>query len=113
MKVYCRYAVIDKATGYELACGEKYKDFQNSEIRYIEFAVWRDFPFFWRKVYEYFRTLTIKGRECVIVYWVVRDKKRVSNYSYWFKGRYFLRSRSYFERGLSCLCDYLIEDFGV
>lgn len=46
MKVYCRYTVIDIASGYELACGEKYKDFENSKIRYVQVSEWRDFPFF-------------------------------------------------------------------
>lgn len=112
MKVYCRYTVVDIATGYELACGEKYKDFENSKIRYVQVCEWRDFPFFWRKVCVLFRTVTIKGRECAIIYWVERDKKHVSNYSYRFKGNYLLRARDY--SGIPPLCvDYLIDDLGV
>lgn len=112
MKVYCRYTVIDIVTGYELACGEKYKDFENDKIRYVQVCEWRDFPFFWRRVRELFRTVTIKGRECVIIYWVERDKKHVSNFSYRFQKGYFLRARAYSLVPPICI-DYLIDDLGV
>lgn len=70
------------------------------------------FRFFWHKVRELFRTVTIKGREFAIVYWVECDKKHVSNFAYRFKGDYFLRARAYSSIRPICV-DYLIDDLGV
>lgn len=113
MKKFCLYTVIDIKTGYELACGFKYKDFDNSKIRYVKSCEWREKPFFLRKITEYFRTLTIKGRECVIVYWSGVRKRSFCNFAYSFEREYFLRARAYFLPEEYCKCDYLIEDLGL
>ncbi len=110
MKIFCRYVVIDIATGYALACGEKYKDFQNKKIRYIDNGSFYT-GFLRRKITEYFRTLEIKGRDCVIIYWANERKKIISNFAFPFKNSYFLRAKRYFLD----IADYgfLIEDLGV
>lgn len=79
MKRFCRYAVIDIKTGYLLALGQRWKDFDSGNIRYINSGRYRSFPVFGREISEYFRTLEINGRQCAIVYWAMRKGKRLYN----------------------------------
>lgn len=110
MKEFCSYVVVDIKTGYALACGEKYKDFENQQIRYINNGTFRT-GFLRRKITEYFRTLEIKGRNCVIVYWLNERKKPVSNFAFPFMNKYFLRAKRCFMDGSDY--GFLIEDLGV
>jgi len=110
MKTFCRYVVIDIETGYALVCGEKYKDFENKQTRYINNGSFRT-GFLRRKITEYFRTLEIKGRDCVIIYWRNERKKPVCSFAYPFKGNYFLRAKHYFLSPSDY--GFLIEDLGV
>lgn len=80
MKQYCRYVLIDLRTGYLLAGGEKYKDFENGKIRYIQASEFRLPLFFWRKIVEYFRNIEINGVPCVIVYRAVRKRENLFNF---------------------------------
>lgn len=110
MKIFCRYVVIDIKTGYALACGERYKDFEKTKIRYINNGSFRT-GFFRRKITEYFRTLEIVGRECVIIYWANTPKGKTYNYAYPFKNGYPLRAKNYFVDPSDY--GFLIEDLGV
>ena len=79
MRKFCRYAVIDLATGNLLVSGEKWKDFDNSNIRYVYVGTFITFPFF-NKITEYFRTLEVNGNSCAIVYWAHKSiSKRLYN----------------------------------
>ena len=78
MRKFCRYAVIDIQTGNLLVCGEKWKDFDSGNIRYVYAGTFITFPFF-SKITEYFRTLEINGVSCVIIYWVHKSGKRLYN----------------------------------
>ena len=107
MKKICRYLVIDLKTGYALSCGNKYIDLEKSPVRRVWQGEWRLFPCFWRKVTEYFRTVTIKGRECVIFYWFINRREKLGNYVYPvpcgpFTDYYFLRGRGYFSGVYYC-----------
>lgn len=67
-KQYCRYVVLEYATGKELVCGEKKKDC--SELYYAgSFLSLRGI------VREYRRFVVLKGMTCLIVYWA--SKRRV------------------------------------
>lgn len=79
MKKFCRYAVIDIQTGNLLVCGQKWKDFDSGNIRYIKSGVFKTFPLFWRTITEYFRTIEIKDIPCAIVYWVRNKGKGLYN----------------------------------
>lgn len=112
MKVFCLYAVIDVKTGFGLACGKKYKDFESGSIRYIKDNYERrDFPFFWLKYPCYYRTIEIKGRQCLIYYWVDRYKGEMENLVYPFGNAYFLNGRSHFFNPPKYI--ELIEHLGV
>lgn len=67
-KVYCRYTVIDLETGYALIYGEKWKDYYLLDLFNEHIRTFRSGLFF-RKIDEYYREVTIKGRKCVIVFW--------------------------------------------
>lgn len=67
-KVYCRYTVIDLETGYALIYGEKWKDYYLLNLFNEHISTFRSGLFF-RKIDEYYREVTIKGRKCVIVFW--------------------------------------------
>lgn len=41
MKTFCRYLLIDIQTGFALCAGDKYKDFDNSTMRYINNGTFR------------------------------------------------------------------------
>ena len=67
MKEYCRYVVVDIATGLSLFMGEKFKDFTG-----MHWATTFRTGIFRRKVYQYEREITIEGRACVVFYWVTK-----------------------------------------
>ena len=101
MKTFCRYLLIDIQTGFALCAGEKYKDFNNSTMRYINNGTFR-FGLFRRKIIEYFRTLEVKGRECVIVYWLNAPAVKEISFAYLFNNRYYLREKGYFPKEFFC-----------
>lgn len=68
-KQYCRYVVLEYATGKELVCGEKKRDC--SELYYSgSFLSLRGI------VREYRRFVILKGITCLIVYWVSRRRAK-------------------------------------
>lgn len=68
-KQFCRYVVLEYATGKELVCGEKMKDC--SELYYSgSFLSLRGF------VREYRRFVILKGMTCLIVYRANRKKAK-------------------------------------
>lgn len=68
-KQYCRYVVLEYATGQELVCGVKKKDC--SELYYSG-----SFLSLHGIVREYRRFVVLKGMTCLIVYWASRRHKR-------------------------------------
>ncbi len=73
MKGYCRYLVIDKTTGMELVCGEKWKEF--SELPYC--GTFRSRCGGLRKytVAQFMQEKRVGGVDCVIVYWIYATPK--------------------------------------
>lgn len=68
-KQYCRYVVLEYATGKALVCGEKKKDC--SELYYSgSFLSLRGI------VREYRRFIVLKGMMCLIVYWARKRKAK-------------------------------------
>lgn len=67
MKEYCRYVVVEKATGLSLLMGEKFKDFTG-----MHWATTFRTGILRRKVYQYEREIMIEGRACVVFYWVTK-----------------------------------------
>ena len=63
---FCRYAVIDVETSVVLAVGEKYKYIV--DLQYVD--TFRLRPFFGKKIHQYVRFEKVRGRKCVIVFWV-------------------------------------------
>ena len=70
-KQYCRYVVLEYATGKELVCGEKKKDC--SALSYAG-----SFLSLHGIVREYRRFAILKGITCLIVYWASSRRARGS-----------------------------------
>ena len=68
-KQYCRYVVLEYATGKALVCGEKMKDC--SELYYSG-----SFLSLHGVVREYRRFIILKGITCLIVYWARKRKAK-------------------------------------
>ncbi len=71
MKGYCRYVVIDKATGLNLVCGEKWKEF--SALPFC--GSFRTGLFHRITVGQYMQEKQVGGVDCVIVYWLYATPK--------------------------------------
>lgn len=76
MKKFCRYAVVEVDTACLLVCGQKWKDFENSTVRFVKSCTFRRFSIRFHKVTEYFREIDIKCRHCMIFYWVDECAKK-------------------------------------
>lgn len=67
-RVYCRYIVIDLHTGYALIYGEKWLNgatlARNYNFNGFFHTGWKR-----RIIGKFHREITIKGRECLIIYW--------------------------------------------
>ncbi len=80
MKVYCKYAVIDRKSGFLLSFGERYKDFEQGDVEYHDgrtisvVGVTKK-----SRVQRKYRYVTIKGVECAIVYWLGSRKGKAWN----------------------------------
>ena len=62
MKKFCRYAVVEVETACLLVCGQKWKDFENSPVRFVKTGTFRCLSTRFHKVTEYFRDIEIRGR---------------------------------------------------
>ena len=99
MKKFCRYAVVEVETACLLVCGQKWKDFENSPVRFVKTGTFRCLSTRFHKVTEYFRDIEIRGRHCVIIYWVDERARKGELYNVvQQRGRafYCLRGREYF-----------------
>lgn len=110
MKVFCLYTVVDIKTGMQLASGRKRKDFACGSVRYIKDMVIRCFPFFWRKIECLYRTVEIKGRQCLIYYWCDGVKGH-KNIVYPFGNEFFLSGNIHYYNPANYM--ELIEELGV
>lgn len=71
MKGYCRYVVIDKATGLSLVYGEKWKEFSS-----LPFCCsFRTGVFRRITVRQYMQEKCVGGVACVVVYWIFTAPK--------------------------------------
>lgn len=79
MRTFCRYALVEVETACLLVCGQKWKSFENSPVRYVKSGIMFFVPF--RNITEYFRELEINGRRCVIIYWANERAKKGKLYN--------------------------------
>jgi len=71
MKGYCRYVVIDKATGLELIVGEKWKEY--SELHFC--GSFRKGFFRKTMIGQFMQEKRVGGVDCVVVYWIIATTK--------------------------------------
>ena len=71
--IYCRYIVIDLATGYSLIYGEKWKKITDDMQYdgYFHTGIFRR-----KKIYTFTRETVVNGRICLIVYWLNADIRK-------------------------------------